>query len=130
MFISFLFVSISIVLCLSTVICRTPNNENGVCIVITHCDKVRKILEDQMYSETAYTFLKNSMCGFEGSTVKVCCPLEKLQPVSENIYHSKINTSLLPSSNTCGRASRIKNRIIGGNSAILGQYFALIISSD
>lgn len=77
-----------------------------------------------MYTEDAYTFLKKSVCGYEGRIVKICCPLEKLQPVTENIYHWNIDTnksSILPSANTCGRARRISNRIIGGNAAILGQ---------
>lgn len=128
MFISFLFVSNFIVLCLSIEICRSPKNESGVCIIITRCDKLQNILEKMNSGIDRNSYLKNSMCGFESNTVKVCCPLAKLQPVSGN---SNINTSLLPRSNECGRTSQIiRNRIIGGNSALLGQYFAQIISSD
>ncbi|XP_050433643.1 venom protease-like isoform X2 [Adelges cooleyi] len=56
--------------------CFTPNEENGVCINIKRCPFLLSLLENQRKNASIVTFLRNSMCGYEGRDPKVCCPLE------------------------------------------------------
>jgi len=53
--------------------------------------------------------LRKSICGFEGRSSKVCCPLDNLIPESK-----------LPSQITCGQRKVAVFRIIGGSTSELG----------
>jgi len=89
--------------------CRTPNDENGVCIDIRNCTKLVLLLRDPNTTESDLTLLRKSICGFEGTTSKVCCPLDKTIP-----------EDTLSSQMTCGQIQLSTDRIIGGSQSQLG----------
>ncbi|KAL4097149.1 hypothetical protein QTP88_021973 [Uroleucon formosanum] len=91
--------------------CRTPNGENGVCIDIRNCQKLILLLQDPQITESALILLRNSICGFEGRTSKVCCPLDKT-----------ILEDTLSSQTTCGQRQLSTNRILGGSQSELGAW--------
>lgn len=109
--------------------CSTPNNENGVCMDIKHCKKLRELLENQRHIPSVMAFLKKSFCGHESGITKVCCPLENAfsgesKPIKEST-DGNIKThkpSKLPSKETCGHNNPISNRIFGGVQSILGTW--------
>jgi len=90
--------------------CRTPNDENGVCIDIRNCTKLISLLQDPNTTESDMILLRNSICGFEGRTSKVCCPLDKTIP-----------EDTLSSQMTCGQRQLSADRIIGGSQSQLGR---------
>jgi len=67
------------------------------------------LLQAQNVAESALILLCNSICGFEGTISKVCCPLDKTTPEAE-----------LSSQITCGQRMLSTNRIIGGSQSELG----------
>ncbi|XP_016656052.1 venom protease [Acyrthosiphon pisum] len=91
--------------------CRTPNDENGVCIDIRNCTKLILLLQDPNTTESDLILLRNSICGFEGTTSKVCCPLDKMIPEDK-----------LSSQMTCGQKQLSTDRIIGGSQSQLGAW--------
>lgn len=115
--------------------CFTPNDLNGSCINIKSCPPLRTLLETQRTNSTVVTFLRNSMCGYEGKDPKVCCPLDN-EPSNNPDTTQRITTSRpdssgstvyetvtsikLPSQKTCGRSNSSHVRIVGGNPAELG----------
>uniref|UniRef100_A0A2S2NGW7 CLIP domain-containing serine protease n=1 Tax=Schizaphis graminum TaxID=13262 RepID=A0A2S2NGW7_SCHGA len=113
----------------ATTACHTPNNENGVCIDIKHCKKLRVLLENQRQVPSVMAFLKKSFCGHENGIAKVCCPLEnslldesKRIDMNESTSDIKIKSSKLPSQETCGHSNSVNNRIFGGKLSILGSW--------
>lgn len=54
--------------------CFTPNDANGFCVNIMGCPELRTLLETQRKNSTTVSFLRKSLCGFEGRDPKVCCP--------------------------------------------------------
>ncbi|CAH1710302.1 venom protease [Aphis gossypii] len=117
--------------------CFTPNDLNGSCINIKSCPPLRTLLETQRTNSTVVTFLRNSMCGYEGKDPKVCCPLDN-EPSNNPDTTQRITTSRpdssgstvyetvtsikLPSQKTCGRSNSSHVRIVGGNPAELGAW--------
>lgn len=115
--------------------CFTPNDLNGNCINIKRCPKLRSLLETQRQNASIATFLRNSMCGYEGKDPKVCCPLEnepntytetsqrittqKPDSTGSAVYET-VTSIKLPSQKTCGRTNSSHVRIVGGNPAELG----------
>ncbi|XP_060866108.1 venom protease-like [Metopolophium dirhodum] len=91
--------------------CRTPNHENGVCIDIRNCTKLILLLHDPNTTESDLILVRNSICGFEGKTSKVCCPLENTIP-----------KDTLSSQMTCGQRQLSTDRIIGGSQSQLGAW--------
>lgn len=106
--------------------CSTPHNENGVCMDIKHCKKLRELLENQRHIPSVMVFLKKSFCGHEAGITKVCCPLENAfsgesKPIKQSTGNIETHKpSKLPSPKTCGHNNPISNRIFGGGQSILG----------
>eukprot|EP00092_Neocalanus_flemingeri_P049433 GFUD01056801.1.p1 GENE.GFUD01056801.1~~GFUD01056801.1.p1 ORF type:complete len:131 (+),score=21.85 GFUD01056801.1:21-413(+) len=62
--------------------CQTPAGENGKCIRITDCvpvNRSRYITEDKITTN----FLRESACGFDMNTPKICCREDEIRPVFE-----------------------------------------------
>lgn len=91
--------------------CRTPNDENGICIDIRNCQKLRLLLQDQNITESSMILLRKSICGFEGKSSKVCCPIDKTIP------EAKLLSQIM-----CGQRKVISSRIIGGSQSELGAW--------
>jgi len=114
--------------------CLTPNDEDGICIDLKMCEKLRTLLETRRHIESVKVHLRKSFCGHEGQSPKVCCPLEERATAtttttrSVNNYKPKLSKgvaagspSRLPSRNACGQVHGIRDRIFGGNPATIGK---------
>ncbi|XP_060837794.1 venom protease-like [Rhopalosiphum padi] len=106
----FMILLVGMAIAQSDIVCRTPNYENGVCIDIRNCQKLRLLLQSSI-NESNIIFLQKSICGFEGISSKVCCPLDSLIPEDK-----------LPSPTTCGQRKVASFRMIGGDQSELGAW--------
>lgn len=108
--------------------CRTPKDEDGVCINIDDCQSLRTLLEFQKHVESVLEFLKSSICGFIGKIPKVCCPLESSFPSTPTPRRKMESTVVsgadlspkLPSQTACGQTNVSRIRIFGGTPSELG----------
>lgn len=108
--------------------CRTPDNKQGQCIDLKSCPILLSLLTmTRPLPSEVIDFLRNSQCGFKGSSPLVCCPLptpsptEAPKPAVEEPpdVSSHPNLRLLPL-NICGPVSA--NKIVNGNRTVLFQY--------
>lgn len=114
--------------------CFTPSDQNGTCINLKKCPRLRFLLENERKNTTVVNFLRSSFCGYEGKDVKVCCPLDD-EVISTTEYTSttkrrveptgvgqpSVLSTKLPTQNTCGKTNTSQNRIVGGHPADLGE---------
>lgn len=108
--------------------CRTPDNQNGVCIIVKHCEKLNTLLETKTHVESVKILLRKSFCGYEGKNPKVCCSLEEetsqpgVEPTAVIDPSNPLLLSILPSNRTCGKIMIDNNydRVVGGRPAKLG----------
>lgn len=93
------------------------------------------MLETQRGNATVVTFLRRSMCGYDGKDPKVCCrsnantnapqspggqlTTNKKENLGSSGYET-VRSPKLPSQNTCGRPNSTHVRVIGGQPAELG----------
>ncbi|KAF2897099.1 hypothetical protein ILUMI_09080 [Ignelater luminosus] len=104
--------------------CRTPNRGVGTCIPIKECKPIVEYIQQAAQaklSSSSIQLLQRYQCGFEGNSVKVCCPddpnsIGKIPPPDISKHE---NLGLLPF--TCGLHT-FKDRIIGGNKTSLFEY--------
>nr|AAZ91696.1 prophenoloxidase activating proteinase-2 [Manduca sexta] len=54
--------------------CTLPNNDKGTCKSLLQCDVASKIISKKPRTAQDEKFLRESACGFDGQTPKVCCP--------------------------------------------------------
>lgn len=110
--------------------CRTPNRGVGTCISIRECKPMLDYIRSQQtatLSPDTIEVLQRYQCGFEGNSVKVCCPDGPIvikkpnQPV--NLMPPDVSThrnlNLLP--DNCGLPFN-NNRITGGNKTELFEF--------
>ncbi|KAF7263934.1 hypothetical protein GWI33_000889 [Rhynchophorus ferrugineus] len=108
--------------------CRTPNREQGECMVITSCEPLYNILKERPISSYNADLLRRSQCGFVGTLPKVCCPLgtQPVQPSTEEpeflppAEGEFIESNLLPPTNVCGTGTQ--DKIYGGQKAQLDEF--------
>lgn len=112
--------------------CRTPNDEDGVCISVKKCEKLNNLLENRRHIVSVKILLQKSFCGYDGVNPKLCCPLEEQisqggqginQPIANtDPSNSLLLLSILPSNKTCGKIINNDNddRIVGGRPSKLG----------
>lgn len=113
--------------------CTTPKNERGVCIHLTSCPILLKVLNHRIKtkSDDDLNFLRTSHCGFDGRQAKVCCPLKEISPdslgmeeiVNENEEPTTDGDALSSGSSsesTCGKIAVNRDKIVGGKNAELG----------
>ncbi|XP_043255138.1 melanization protease 1-like [Colletes gigas] len=124
--------------------CLTPDGVNGVCIGIRQCPPLLNILQMQPLQEEAINFLRQSQCGFDGNTPRVCCliqypnvpsrdqlyppnnqnpNLDPVQPDSDNnndanVQYNLSDNPLLPTD--CGKD--LSQRIFGGERTELDEF--------
>lgn len=104
--------------------CRTPNRGVGTCIPVKQCKPIVEFIQQAnqaKLSTNTIELLQRYQCGFEGNSVKVCCPddptpIGKVPPPDVSNHP---NIGLLPFS--CGLHT-FKDRIIGGNRTSLFEY--------
>lgn len=119
-------------------VCRTPNNENGNCIDLKLCPKLRILLERRKQIASAVDFLQKSFCGYEGINPKICCPFENLSlttPKNKKVIDSPLDmqlgfSSIQSSQETCGKTDTTQFKIVGGTEAHLGEYLMLLPTSN
>ncbi|XP_034836148.1 venom protease-like [Maniola hyperantus] len=127
--------------------CETVDNTLGTCLNIKLCDPYLKVLENFGSRPEVQTFLRKTTCGFEGTTPKVCCPRQFLQPITTNPLQPPTTSnplqpatvtlapgrslakslptdddyiSAFPSPPECGISNASFGRIVGGVDAKLG----------
>ncbi|KAK2583732.1 hypothetical protein KPH14_009650 [Odynerus spinipes] len=107
--------------------CLTPLNKNGICINIKNCEELINILKiSRPLPQVLLDFLRDSQCGFEGTTPKVCCQTRTTSPpVNVTTAAPIVETVLDPPDvsnhpnlrllhhDICGPIT--ERRIIGGN---------------
>nr|AAZ91695.1 hemolymph proteinase 24 [Manduca sexta] len=54
--------------------CTLPNNDKGTCKILGECEAVKKIFDKKIKTIQDENFLRDTNCGYEGKTPKVCCP--------------------------------------------------------
>lgn len=111
--------------------CTTPKNESGVCIYLTSCPVLLTVLSHRIKTKSVddYNLLKNSHCGFEGRTTKVCCPLDETSPDS-SLSLGEVIDEEVPSNEgrnsrstlECGKIGINRDKIVGGTPAQLGSW--------
>ncbi|XP_063219440.1 serine protease easter [Bacillus rossius redtenbacheri] len=122
--------------------CKTPKKMDGVCIAIENCPALFSLLNQNPRNE-AIKYLRESNCGFQGRSPKVCCPersdvnsgdgtdFNQQPAVTSTTSSSKPNQGsasinnhpalrLLPSPSECGKSYGV--RIFGGEVTDLGEY--------
>ncbi|XP_050545968.1 phenoloxidase-activating enzyme-like isoform X2 [Daktulosphaira vitifoliae] len=55
-------------------------DETGNCTIIDSCPILKNLLEKSSNSQTVLAYLQNSVCGYEGKNIKVCCPTKLTSP--------------------------------------------------
>ncbi|KAK2586432.1 hypothetical protein KPH14_010712 [Odynerus spinipes] len=99
--------------------CVNPLGRNGRCINIRQCQPLLQILQQQR--RESIEFLRASVCGYEGTDPRVCCPNDSTD--GDRDTKSVGNTSygpLLPPE--CGTSYGEHGRIVGGMPATLGSW--------
>lgn len=111
--------------------CVTPDGDNGVCIDLKTCEKLRTLMENRRHIDAVRVHLQKSFCGYAGRNPKVCCPAERpgqqVRPVATMAGAGPNRrtepTSVLPAKNACGRPGLNRtndDRIYGGVESKLG----------
>lgn len=99
-------------------ICRTPDNENGYCVLLDHCTTISSLITPNMTSEDRI-YLSKSLCAISHDEQKVCCLPDKTDEIrTERRFN--IFTEKLPSGSRC--SYRIANRILGGRNTKINDY--------
>ncbi|KAJ8925924.1 hypothetical protein NQ315_009776 [Exocentrus adspersus] len=106
-----------------------PRNSLGECKLITKCPVVLDVLQKRPINVQNSDYLKKSRCGLEGTTPKVCCPLDTDATraatetrVSNMNNEHPVNSELLPSKDICGLVGDESNKIHGGEKAELFEF--------
>ncbi|XP_047111190.1 venom protease-like [Schistocerca piceifrons] len=91
--------------------------QNEVCINIRRCDELLSLLSRR--NEPGVTQrLRDSLCGYEGSDPRVCCPRQEAQLQGR----TAIPVPGEPAPGRCGYSNTTHVRIIGGKKAELGAW--------
>ncbi|KAJ0175735.1 hypothetical protein K1T71_008894 [Dendrolimus kikuchii] len=115
--------------------CVTPFGVTSNCTSIYDCGELLKVFEQTPLSSDVVSFLRQSQCGFEGSTPRVCCgplPVRKQQVVTQKPTTSRpvITKRVDPvfpedaypaPQDTCG-VDTDNNNIYGGTVTDLDEY--------
>lgn len=118
--------------------CVTPNNINGECINIIHCQFILDFLRTNANSY-GITYLQKSTCGYEGIYPLVCCPqssspgqpsITEAQPITPGNEvpatnpPAPVSRYTLPVSPNCGLNSlTMNNKVVNGDPAKLGKIY-------
>ncbi|XP_019880096.1 phenoloxidase-activating factor 1 [Aethina tumida] len=107
--------------------CRTPDRGRGDCVPIKEC---QPILDFITQSPTPITpkvqeRLKQYMCGYQGRSVKVCCPQNPLVSEPPDVSRHR-NVKLLPTK--CGYVDT-ENKIINGEKTGLFEFPWMVLIS-
>ncbi|XP_307757.5 uncharacterized protein LOC1269161 [Anopheles gambiae] len=116
--------------------CRTPDLKNGLCVTVTQCPLIQRLLNQPLLTSNVVRFLEASRCGAQDRKVLVCCaepenvqpattaaplPVQTRPPASTplgNRLSYETQLRLLP--DECG--VQYTDRIIGGERAQLDEY--------
>ncbi|KYQ50711.1 Proclotting enzyme, partial [Trachymyrmex zeteki] len=108
--------------------CENPEGQLGTCINIRSCTLLLNLLKSDPQNPQVGNFLRASVCGFEGSDPRVCCPSningETDNDSQGNGNHEEItNTQYGPLHPPyCGYSNATLNKIVGGIPAKLGAW--------
>ncbi|KAK5639288.1 hypothetical protein RI129_011780 [Pyrocoelia pectoralis] len=119
--------------------CKTPFDQDGVCISIKFCSEYLELLVKYGATNYVSTLLRQAHCGWEGQDPFVCCPqvttkigsTERSEqiafPPSDNVPISQNETGGLPKPPYCGLNEQSKTRIVNGVPAYLGEYPWIVV---
>lgn len=102
--------------------CVNPLGANGICINIRKCPILLQVLQAQR-PETI-NFLRASLCGYEGSDPRVCCPNNvnennNNEPDSQETENTPYGPLTPP---ICGKSYKDNDRIVNGVPSTLGSW--------
>ncbi|XP_023953996.2 venom protease [Bicyclus anynana] len=105
--------------------CETVGKTPGTCVGITQCEPYLKLLASAGSKPEVKDLLRKSLCGYDGTTPKVCCPraTATTRVVSDVGKALKEDTDYIfafPSPPECGISNASFGRIVGGVDAKLG----------
>ncbi|XP_018396098.1 PREDICTED: venom protease-like [Cyphomyrmex costatus] len=112
--------------------CRNPQGQLGTCINIRSCTLLLNLLKSNSQNPEVGNFLRASVCGYEGSDPRVCCPSninggntgDTGNGLQGNQDHEEItNTQYGPLYPPyCGYSNATLNKIVRGVPAELGAW--------
>ncbi|XP_022902338.2 serine protease easter-like [Onthophagus taurus] len=94
--------------------CINPSGDSGRCINIFDCKPIMIILNKEVITDELKVELRKYFCGFDGATIKVCCPNKEIFSKSDDAEN------LLPIDD-CGEAVSVA-RITSGEKAELLEF--------
>ncbi|KAF5294710.1 hypothetical protein FQA39_LY00194 [Lamprigera yunnana] len=116
-------------------VCRTPNQIDGVCISIKSCTEYLDLLSKYGASSYVSNLLRQAHCGWKGNDPIVCCPQiqtkiinkEKIEAntvdlLTERTFSVTNDDAVLPRPPYCGVNQYVKNKVVNGVPALLGEY--------
>ncbi|XP_077294236.1 venom protease isoform X2 [Arctopsyche grandis] len=101
--------------------CNTPDGRVGVCYNIRRCESLLNMLKNLRSSTGALSYLRESVCGYDGADPIVCCP----DPFEQQVTTAPVKpTYSLPTlDDNCGiNNGSFAKRVIGGVPAALGAW--------
>ncbi|XP_026477687.1 venom protease-like [Ctenocephalides felis] len=99
--------------------CSTPERRQGACVNIRRCVPLIRVLQAAARQPEAAVYLRNSVCGYEGSDPKVCCALVATPTTSKP---APITKGLLTKENGCGFSNATHPKVVGGTPAELNSW--------
>lgn len=103
--------------------CNTTDQRVGDCINIKNCKLLLTLMLNPKKNASDVTYLRNSLCGYEGKDPKVCCSNANTTVIntttqSPNNYKAGVSSRLM---SECGISNVSSNRIVGGKDSDLGK---------
>jgi len=112
----------------STPRCTTPDGERGDCLNIRRCPSLLELLRTSRNKPSVQDFLRRSVCGYDDSEPRVCCPSEGPTDFTTTqralpMTNQRDNFPNIPNPPQCGKSdSTDHTRVVGGNNATLGAW--------
>ncbi|XP_055550364.1 CLIP domain-containing serine protease B4-like [Wyeomyia smithii] len=114
--------------------CRTPINEPGLCVFVSECSFIRRVLQKPILDNNDIRYIEASRCGVHEKKPLVCCaepsggapvePAPSTPPaISKRVDNLPLNVDklrLLPRAPSCG--IQYSDRIVGGERTKIDEY--------
>lgn len=106
--------------------CKTPKGQDGTCKNVRKCPELLNLLKSRQPGSADY--LRRSTCGYVNRDPIVCCVRTTVATNNPTITpNTTINSrsQILPGLDVCGRSDVFHIRVVGGQSASLGELYIL-----